>query len=56
MSSGQVQTHDAAEESDFEKVERVVEIVDLVADANDADPKDVLHATFGKIRRRDGDE
>jgi hypothetical protein len=39
--------------TDLEKVDRVIEIVDLVADANDADPEAVLQASLSRVRRRE---
>ena len=41
--------------TDLEKVDRVIEIVDLVADTNDADAEAVLQATLSRVRRRDFD-
>jgi len=41
--------------TDLEKVDPVIEIVDLVADRNDTDAEDVLKATLSRVRRRDFD-
>lgn len=46
-------TDDSQAGTDLQKVDRVIEVVDLVADANDTDAEAVLQATLSRVRRRD---
>lgn len=43
-----------SQQTDLERVSRVVDVADLVADAEEADPEDVLMAALGKVRKRGG--
>jgi hypothetical protein len=38
--------------TELQKVDRVVDVIDLVADDQDADPDDVACAALSKIRKR----
>ena len=40
------------QETSLEEVTRVVDVIDLVADDQDADPDDVACAALSKIRKR----
>jgi hypothetical protein len=42
--------------TDLDRVQPVVEMADLVADREDADPEAVLQAAKAKIRRRGDDD
>jgi len=41
-----------SQQTDLERVSRVVDVADLVADAEDANAEAVLIAALGKVRKR----
>ena len=40
------------QQTDLDRVSRVVDVADLVADAEESEPEDVLMAALSKVRRR----